>query len=1053
MKKLILSSWSVFIIMILAWVFLNPSRVVAEIVKPTTAVPIFEEFIENTDVMIEYRLTQEMILGLDIQYGMVTLLEIFHEDDPAVPVYTDYDPHVSFTTPGQPLLFHWNGYTNALDWARPGRYTVRISLLNHALDPLAWTVEEEHSIILAVTDVGLLPASDAYVARHGLRHGTDDLELHYETSPVVSYDEVVTRIYNDADEEIARYATTSDLDGDFAWNGWTLEREIVEPGVYSAEIEIKRRGMTLGASIRHTFTVYEVDLQAVGVFEDDEEAPGIDLPAGEETVITLTFEPSGTGLAGTVHVVDETSRGSVIFSASGASLDLVSGEDFALADLGGAGMAITAQAIRLDPEVTQVLAHYLPPGAPVDKTEADSIVLVLSSIDIDADADRDGIVETTHEDDVGEDVWMRGVHNKGAIVLVNSDDDDNDGLPDNWTDLPDIEHDEWDGHPHDNTINTDPDRDDIAPLVVRKINLPALPDGAQITLRVVTPVDDPAYFVGIAADHRIRIFLPNSTSGDDHVYVAGAQEIIGPDSGNSATFVAVPAAGQQDSAIFLGEGDVRFGIEGLVHGSMVDIIIEYLEPAAGIACSDRLQMKVAPFIVASHTKDVDLSPGAGETVFVDNRGVHNEDMRMDLRNAFGTAYLDEASTGDLWHQDGYEPGYQSAPYQSMPLIFGLPRGQRGGDLLNDYVQTELLRPGLGVVHNFQYLNPWVSQDDGGNLEAIPGDPEYFHYGDEMSDIITDFLNAQGVQRAMEVDTSFLAVGHVDEVSSFCPDGRHVLMASPEVAWGLMLIAGDIDAGAMMMQGIELPDFGGVAVGITVTQAMDMYEDYNFNVVLDPYNLPRLRNTLGQGSAASRPQGDPGNATDHVALMRAGGLIGFMTGDQTRTFRITFSDDTNFAMSYRDGDSGGWTADGNGRYGENFLCNSRTAFILHRWWQAPQPAPGDIYTFTVNLRTAFIEVPVFFHNSGGGGGAVAASKNNVNSLIDNDTIISPLPVGPVVDWGIGARDIFSYYIEQVFNRAGYSRVIFTDEMLYHNRLGSVHCATNAVREIPARHWWK
>jgi hypothetical protein len=124
--------------------------------------------------------------------------------------------------------------------------------------------------------------------------------------------------------------------------------------------------------------------------------------------------------------------------------------------------------------------------------------------------------------------------------------------------------------------------------------------------------------------------------------------------------------------------------------------------------------------------------------------------------------------------------------------------------------------------------------------------------------------------------------------------------------------------------------------------------------------------------------------------------------------------------------------------------------LDRWWSGDTPAIGDIYFFTVNPRSNFIEVPVIFRDAGG---ALAFTKNNINSLVSGETIITPETVGPIVNWGEGAQDIFGFYLERILIQAGYLNVQFTDEMLYHNTHGSIHCGTNVLRRIPEKNWWE
>jgi hypothetical protein len=1010
------------------------SPCLGQIVSPTAISPVYFDSADDTDVTIIYEMSETVVDPLSLVYGWYVALDIFREDA-SEPVATLLHPNVLTTGAGETRVFHWNGYTNSLGRVRNGRYHARISLLNHALEPTGWSEREDGAIIIAVTDVEIDAASDGLLSRHGAMAGEDTLHIQFSPTAAIGYDEVVTRVYDEAGDEIAHTSTTSDLDGDIRWNGTTLDRETLPAGNYSVRVELKRGGERLGISEPHPFTVYEVDLQASGVEESDEEVPGVHLPTGQETNLTLVFRPAGTSLEGSVRLVDDTASESVVFSSGGAALDLATGIDYPLADL-VSGVEFAARSTTFGGAPVELIAEYSPPSTPPGKTESDTLHLVLSGIDIDVDADRDGTVEASFEDDVGEDQWAVGSGNKGAIVLVNSDDDDGDHLPDNWTVQPGTDHTAWDGEPNDTVLNANPDADDIAPLIVRQTGLSEFPAGARITLTVSVPPDDPLYYSPVPAQ-RIRVFHPNPGS---YVFSAGAEEIIGPDSGSSVDFVAAPGADERDITIFLGDGDVAFGMEGLVHGAMVDVRIEYRD-ASGIFSQDQVRVRTAPYIHFSQVKAVNTDPGAGQTVFVEERGESNADLRTALVDEFGTDHVNQASTGDVWHQDGYDPGYQAAPYKAMPLILGLPRGSGS---LGTYTQEVLLRPGVGIVHNFQY--PWA-YSCGGDLEATPGEPERFFHGDYTHhDDIEAFIAAQGVQPQIALNTSFLAVGHVDELVSFAPDGRHVLVSSPEVAWALLLIAANIDDEARMLQGVAPV----AASGLSVREVLDGYEDFNFNVVLSLPFLPRFRRELGLGSAAGSPVPDPANASDTPSLSRVGGLIGFMTGNRMRTFRLTFRDASVFDLEYRDGD-GTWQSDGEGRYEESFVSDSRTAFILDRWWQAPSPSAGDSYNFTVNPRSSFIEVPVVFHRVDGG--ALAFTKNNVNSLVSGDTIITAQTVGPVVDWGEGAQDIFGYYIQNIYERAGFSNVVFADDLMYHNSQGSIHCGTNVLRRIPTRNWWE
>jgi hypothetical protein len=59
----------------------------------------------------------------------------------------------------------------------------------------------------------------------------------------------------------------------------------------------------------------------------------------------------------------------------------------------------------------------------------------------------------------------------------------------------------------------------------------------------------------------------------------------------------------------------------------------------------------------------------------------------------------------------------------------------------------------------------------------------------------------------------------------------------------------------------------------------------------------------------------------------------------------------------------------------------------------------------------------------------------------------------VKWnGSVASDLFQGYAAAAFKEGGYTKVVFADARIYHNSSGSVHCATNAIRTLPADKWW-
>jgi hypothetical protein len=80
-------------------------------------------------------------------------------------------------------------------------------------------------------------------------------------------------------------------------------------------------------------------------------------------------------------------------------------------------------------------------------------------------------------------------------------------------------------------------------------------------------------------------------------------------------------------------------------------------------------------------------------------------------------------------------------------------------------------------------------------------------------------------------------------------------------------------------------------------------------------------------------------------------------------------------------------------------------------------------------------------------------NHINSLVDGTTVVTGNAFGPKVAWRDSVRrDLLQDYVTSTFKRAGYTAVAVVDSTTYHNSGGSLHCGTNAIREIPAGPWW-
>ena len=224
---------------------------------------------------------------------------------------------------------------------------------------------------------------------------------------------------------------------------------------------------------------------------------------------------------------------------------------------------------------------------------------------------------------------------------------------------------------------------------------------------------------------------------------------------------------------------------------------------------DKVKLRVAPVLTYHHLE-------AAEEVFVTNNGsAGNRAMRTDLATACKEVSLPaptevEPDDGDPWAQDFFEPAYMSMPaaggkqhviqvklrsanvYDSGDLKSPLrPAGQvvftafRGKD--NAGVQQfDKSHSGemdsLNSFGNTETIPPYTSGADSYPFGRILRGATSSFYPDKS---FTKMLTSQGVQPLVEIDTSWLLVGHVDETISFVkassPRGWVMLVNDPTIA--------------------------------------------------------------------------------------------------------------------------------------------------------------------------------------------------------------------------------------------------------------------------------
>lgn len=364
------------------------------------------------------------------------------------------------------------------------------------------------------------------------------------------------------------------------------------------------------------------------------------------------------------------------------------------------------------------------------------------------DANRDGLVD---DDYTGLNRWTWGKGKRGAIILCNNDNDDN-------VDPPKRDN-------SDNKINGNNDEDDIAPLEFRVEGNTSPPRGMKGYLTVSR--EDAK---------RIRIFNGRS---------AGAKEIIGPRAGN---FYKFPD---------LNFKIAKYGMETIKYaGTNFDgkITISFKLKGGGIKkYKQKAVVKVAPWILPNHN-DRALK------VFVVDLDTFNFDFRKKLKilvEAAGCVFDQSCKSNDRWITDCMAIGYSNLPKKGMRVVVRAPRNED----LKKFPIT-LLKPDFGF-HRVGTIRHFTNFDSTGNLMVTPpvvlkNGKKYpfgrLYYGPgrrhEWMDIkFRTFLKNQIVQKPIEVNTRWLAVGHVDEIITFVPatDGKgfKMLLADTKLAYNIL----------------------------------------------------------------------------------------------------------------------------------------------------------------------------------------------------------------------------------------------------------------------------
>lgn len=315
-----------------------------------------------------------------------------------------------------------------------------------------------------------------------------------------------------------------------------------------------------------------------------------------------------------------------------------------------------------------------------------------------------------------------------------------------------------------------------------------------------------------ADDDLSRIELPASVMATVGAGQAVQLQLIG-DTGTIRVWhdgqPAVGSAAGANSYTFDPDGAEVLVVEFGDYAARGDLIVQRVS-GSNVLDQATIALRAAPLVMNHH-----LQPSEHTwVVSVDSPGYDNQQMVQTYQSVLGNDFtaINGPSYGwDVWMQDEFEFATMvGGDGQRMDVVIDSIR-DRG---LDPFAENVLVGPSFIAD---TWGQPWQATtfDSFGNLEASPpvtvSGVEYplgrIYYGRNGGNgpvgALRSFLDDQAVQAPFEIQTDWLCVGHVDEISSFVPD--------PTSPKGFRMLLADVDAGIDILESLpgnmQLPRYG------------------------------------------------------------------------------------------------------------------------------------------------------------------------------------------------------------------------------------------------------
>ncbi|KAK2616453.1 hypothetical protein QQS21_000695 [Conoideocrella luteorostrata] len=590
-----------------------------------------------------------------------------------------------------------------------------------------------------------------------------------------------------------------------------------------------------------------------------------------------------------------------------------------------------------------------------------------------ADTNRDGKVDITSNTDlVGKEIWTES---SGALILANIGDS---------------------GRRCSSKINsTVSDRDldlcnDASDDILRN------PHYLAPVRTVPVSVSDAAVGSVIIADKsvapRVRIF---HNTGGNWNYVT-----------SNHTFTAE----HLKAGLMLGVDARQVRLPGVWDGKAT---LEFTVQDGKDQARDRVAIRVAPVLTHHHRQ---LAEQILASEALPNDTVQKQFLQ-DLGHAASNAGIrkpvltintttDPTYQFDTWAQDFFEPGYSSIPGPDGPIILRIMIRSMQGRPAGRSVFSELRSNTTGAVQMYQNVNGRKTTDSTGNLETIP---PYTHNGkswpagrtimgsqDGVRPLMVSFLTAQEVQAPVEIDTSWLFVGHTDEFLQFLP--------SHNTKRGWVMMVSDPMAGLSLLERAQQAGHG-------KTRALSRTK-----LPSDPPNSCLSSESIDDVLARANFTQTQKYCSNYIQknidiLKRETGVT------EDEIIRVPTMYSAARGLDCPGGDEGQLKAPAPTTKRMGILAAAGDGAELQRR-QSEVPQVGALYPACIN-----------------------------GVVLSNSEYLAPKPWGPIID----GKDILAEAVIAAYKRAHYNVNFMDDWFSHHTGGGEIHCGSNTIRDASHK-WW-